>query len=164
MAAAHRLYRVFSHDVTAAILVSQNNETAAVFVSQTNPVGVKLFSYTSAFFCSINLHRSWPREWKHSIQTLPREWKWLEVIAWNSGPVQRSLEGRDWACVNWKRAPQMRISPKTFVHDCNLSESYNARNARSRILWLVEFFRICFRLQQPSFHLIVGPFFRHMVI
>ena len=27
--------RVFSHDVTAAILVSQNNETAAMLVSQT---------------------------------------------------------------------------------------------------------------------------------
>ena len=33
-------YRVFSHDVTAAILVSQDNETAAMLVSQTNPVGV----------------------------------------------------------------------------------------------------------------------------
>ena len=45
-------YRVFSHDVTAAILVSQNNETAAVLVSQTNPLGVELFSYANAFFCS----------------------------------------------------------------------------------------------------------------
>ena len=35
--------RVFSHDVTEAILVSQNNETAAKLVSQTNPVGVELF-------------------------------------------------------------------------------------------------------------------------
>ena len=26
-------YRVFSHDVTAAILVAQNNETAAILVS-----------------------------------------------------------------------------------------------------------------------------------
>ena len=34
-------YKVFSHDVTAAILVSQ-----------TNPVGVELFSYASAFFLS----------------------------------------------------------------------------------------------------------------
>ena len=34
------LYRVFSHDVTAAILVSQDNETAAMLVSQTNPLGV----------------------------------------------------------------------------------------------------------------------------
>ena len=33
--------RVFSHDVTAAILVSQ-----------TNPAGVELFSYANAFFCS----------------------------------------------------------------------------------------------------------------
>ena len=44
--------RVFSHDVAAAILVSQNNETAAMLVSQTNPVGVELFSYANAFFCS----------------------------------------------------------------------------------------------------------------
>ena len=44
--------RVFSHDVTAAILVSQNNETAAMLVSQINPLGVELFSYANAFFCS----------------------------------------------------------------------------------------------------------------
>ena len=44
--------RVFSHDVTEAILVSQNNETAAKLVSQTSPVGVELFSYANAFFCS----------------------------------------------------------------------------------------------------------------
>ena len=46
------LYRVFSHDVTAAILVSRNNETAAMLVSQTNPLGVVLFSYANALFCS----------------------------------------------------------------------------------------------------------------
>ena len=45
-------YGVFSHDVTAAILVSQNNETAAMLVSQTNPLGVVLFSYANVFFCS----------------------------------------------------------------------------------------------------------------
>ena len=43
---------VFSHDVTVAILVSQNNETAAILVSQTSPLGVELFSYANAFFCS----------------------------------------------------------------------------------------------------------------
>ena len=48
----YQLYEVFSHDVTAAILVSQNNETAAMLVSQTNPVGVELFSYANVFFCS----------------------------------------------------------------------------------------------------------------
>ena len=46
------LYRMFSRDVTAAILVSQNNEMAAMLVSQTSPVGVELFSYVNAFFCS----------------------------------------------------------------------------------------------------------------
>ena len=50
-------YRVFSHDVSAAILVSQNNETEArvtnmnMLVSQTSPLGVELFSYANAFFC-----------------------------------------------------------------------------------------------------------------
>ena len=47
----HTPYRVFSHDITAAILVSQNNETAAMLVSQTNPLGVELFSYANALFC-----------------------------------------------------------------------------------------------------------------
>ena len=45
-------YRVFSHDVTAAILVSQKNERVAMLVSQTSPLGVELFSYANAFFCS----------------------------------------------------------------------------------------------------------------
>ena len=48
------LYGAFSHDVTAAILVSQNNETAAMLVSQTSPVGAELLSYANAFFCSNN--------------------------------------------------------------------------------------------------------------
>ena len=43
--------RVISHDVTAAILVYQNNETAAMLVSQTSPLGVELFSYANDFFC-----------------------------------------------------------------------------------------------------------------
>ena len=45
-------YGAFSHDVTAAILVFQNNKTAAMLVFQTSPVGVDLFSYVNAFFCS----------------------------------------------------------------------------------------------------------------
>ena len=45
-------YCVFSDDVMAAIFVSQNKETAAMFVPQTSPVGVELFSYVKAFFCS----------------------------------------------------------------------------------------------------------------
>ena len=36
----------------AAILVSQNNETVAMLVYLDNPVGVELFSYANAFFCS----------------------------------------------------------------------------------------------------------------
>ena len=46
---------VFSHDVTAAILVFQNNETAAMLVYQTSTVGVELFSYVKNLFCSNRL-------------------------------------------------------------------------------------------------------------
>ena len=46
------LYGAFSHEVKAAILASPNNETGAMLVTQTNPVGVELFSYANAFFCS----------------------------------------------------------------------------------------------------------------
>ena len=65
-----RKYGVFSHDLTAAILVSQNNETAAMLVAQTSPLGVELFSYAKLSFVPINLHICWPREWKHSIMWL----------------------------------------------------------------------------------------------
>ena len=44
--------RVFSHDVTAAILVPQNKETAAMLVFQTSPLGVQFFSHANAFFSS----------------------------------------------------------------------------------------------------------------
>ena len=44
-------YRAFSHDATAAILVSQNNQTAAMLVFHTSPVGIEFFSYANAFFC-----------------------------------------------------------------------------------------------------------------
>ena len=62
MAAGHILYRVFSHDVTEAILVSQNNETAAMFVSQTSPLGVEPFLMQMLSFVPVNLHSYWPRE------------------------------------------------------------------------------------------------------
>ena len=53
---------MFSHDVTAAILVSQNNEAAAMLVYQTNPVGVELFSYANDFFCSDKFAQMLSRE------------------------------------------------------------------------------------------------------
>ena len=46
------LYKAFSHDVTAAILVSQNNETAAMLVSQNSIVKVEGFFCVKTFFCS----------------------------------------------------------------------------------------------------------------
>ena len=46
--------REFSHDVTAAILVFQNNEMVAMLVFQDNPVGDEPFSYVNTFICSDN--------------------------------------------------------------------------------------------------------------
>ena len=63
------LCRVFLHDVTAAILVSQNNETAAMLVSQTNPP---------------HLHKCWPREWKRCISHLLVNQSELEVAVTSS--------------------------------------------------------------------------------
>ena len=45
-------YRAFSHDVTSAIWLYQNNKAAAMLVFQTNPFGVEPFSYVKTFFCS----------------------------------------------------------------------------------------------------------------
>ena len=63
-----------SHDVTATILVSQNNETVAMLVSQTCPLGVELFSFANAFFVQTILHRCWPREWRHWWHHLLKEY------------------------------------------------------------------------------------------
>ena len=98
-------YRVFSHDVTAAILVSQNNETAAMLVSLTNPVGVELFSNANAFFCSNNLHRCWPREWKHSINGIN---KCINTIIF--GPDANYWPGISrWPPIHTSGEPQGRI-------------------------------------------------------
>ena len=44
-------YRVFSRDVTAAMLVSLNKREVAILASPTNPPGIDLYSYANAFFC-----------------------------------------------------------------------------------------------------------------
>ena len=51
----HSPIRAYSHDVTVAILVFQNNETAAMLLYQDNPVGIELFSYEKTFFRSYKL-------------------------------------------------------------------------------------------------------------
>ena len=43
--------RVFSRDVTAAMLVSLDNGIAAMLVSPTSPPGIDLYSYVNVFFC-----------------------------------------------------------------------------------------------------------------
>ena len=46
--------KTFTHDVTAANVVFQNNEITAMLVFQVNPFGNdhELFTYVNAFFCS----------------------------------------------------------------------------------------------------------------
>ena len=44
-------YSWISHDVTAAMLVSPNNEMAAMLVSRSNPPGIESYYYASVFFC-----------------------------------------------------------------------------------------------------------------
>ena len=63
--------RAYSHDVTAAILVFQNNDKAAILVFQTNPVGVGLFSYVKKILLFL---------WIHSITLLIKE---HEIGYWN---------------------------------------------------------------------------------
>ena len=56
------LYRVFSRDVTAAMLVSLNKREVAMLVSPTSPPGIDLYSYANAFFCLVKKHTHWSRE------------------------------------------------------------------------------------------------------
>ena len=45
------LFSWISHDVTAAMLVSPNNEMPAVLVSRSNPPGIESYYYANVFFC-----------------------------------------------------------------------------------------------------------------
>ena len=50
------IYRVFSRDVTAAMLGALNKGMAAMLVSPTNPLGIELYSYASVFFVLVQKH------------------------------------------------------------------------------------------------------------
>ena len=50
------LHRVFSCDVTAAMLVTLNKGMAAMSVSPTNPLGIQLHSYANVFFVLVEKH------------------------------------------------------------------------------------------------------------
>ena len=63
--------RVFSRDVTAAMLVSLNIKTAAtLLLSPTNPPGKELY-HENDFFVSAEKQGYKSREWKHSITCQP---------------------------------------------------------------------------------------------
>ena len=63
-------YGVFSHDVTAAILLSQNNKKRRpCWCPKLVLWELNSFLMQTLSFVVINLLRCWPREWKHSIKT-----------------------------------------------------------------------------------------------
>ena len=60
-------YRVFSHDVTAAILVSKTMKRRPCWCPKPILWELNSFLMQTLSFVPINLHRCWLREWKHSI-------------------------------------------------------------------------------------------------
>lgn len=46
----HAVYRSFRNDVTATMLMYQNNGTAAILVSKANPLGPERYFYAITFF------------------------------------------------------------------------------------------------------------------
>ena len=67
---------MFSHDVTTAILVFENNETAAMLLFQIFPVGVEFFSHVKALFCP-NKFAKMLATW---VKTLDRNcYTWLVI-------------------------------------------------------------------------------------
>ena len=49
-ATRERKYSWISHDVTAAMLVSPNNEMVSMLVSRSNPPGIESYYYANVFF------------------------------------------------------------------------------------------------------------------
>ena len=49
-------HRVFSRDITAAMLVTLNKGMAVMSVSLTNPLGIQLHSYANIFFVLVEKH------------------------------------------------------------------------------------------------------------
>ena len=88
------LYSWISHDVTAAMLVSPNNEMAAMLVSRSNPPGIESYYYANVFFCfrcKTWLLITWvkPKNCKMVVTNidLPQPWdtSWQISVFANSG-------------------------------------------------------------------------------
>ena len=92
-----------SHDVTAAMLVSQNNEMAAMLVSRSNPPGIESYYYANVFFCF-----RW-KTWLLITWVKPKNWLCLIVRA--SGYSLQTLP----ACGNVKKNWKQRSFPFSDV-------------------------------------------------
>ena len=60
------LYRSFSHDVTAAMLVYQIKGIVTILVYKANPLGIEFYFYTN------NIHSDWLREMQFSVNTMQK--------------------------------------------------------------------------------------------
>ena len=69
---------VFSHDVRAAILVSQK-KPGPYWCPEPILWELNSFLMQTLSFVPINLHRCWPREWKHSTEIL----KYIGAFLWD---------------------------------------------------------------------------------
>ena len=66
------IYRVFSNDVTEAILVFKTMKWRPCWCPKPILWELNSFLMQTLSFVPINLHRCWPREWKHSITVFAR--------------------------------------------------------------------------------------------
>ena len=93
-------YRVFSRDVTAAMLVSPSKGTAAMSVSPTNLPGIKLYSHANVSFVLFEKHVYWSYEWKHSIQYWAVKKTWITAYNIEENNKLINLLIRSWNLAN----------------------------------------------------------------
>ena len=66
----HHGNKAFSHDVTAAILLPQTLKRRPCWCSKQVLWELNSFLMQTLSFVPINLHRCWPRDWKHPIDSI----------------------------------------------------------------------------------------------
>ena len=117
------LYRSFSDDVMAALLVNQNKEVAAMLADQNSPQGIEFYFYANNFFC-----------FTESIRPLVT---WVETMYWYFSPYQ-------WAqiWVWYLRNSLLDLVPvaqgvDNFIHWIHPSPLDNSIGFSSTYQWLV---------------------------
>ena len=113
--------RVFSCDVTAAMLVSLNKEMVAMMVYQTNPPGNELYFYANTFFCFSSPIWLLVREWKRS-RVFSRDVTAAMLVSLNNGTAMlvsqnpRGIEFYHHAkVIRWKNKVTDHMSETLFL-------------------------------------------------